>query len=415
MPLAPLRCGRLRLERRRRRGGHHGRLSLLVGRRCHRRGRTARTGSTAQGSSVVTGQPISELVTIDDIAAAGDTVSVSLSRPPTTAAPRSSTTCSCSRDLPFISRVDRPTIRAVERRPRTLNISFRRTPVAPVARPSVDPWSPESPCWPRGRSNLQAIIDAVAERAARRPRSSPSSPTRPTPAPSCAPSAPASRPSHVGRHAGEARADYDARLADVVAGVRPRPGGARRLDAHPHDELPRLVPRAGSSTSTRRCPASCPAPHAIERACAEARAGDAHAHRRDGPPRPRRGRRRRPGARPRPTCRSIPTTPSTTLTARVHAAEHDLLVDTLASLVPDRRSANDIAQQRRAVRPLRSPHVRRRGRSCPATPRRCPTPSTHAPRSPPTSRSPSRSCRRRWTRSPRPAWRSPWPATAASA
>ena len=56
-----------------------------------------------EGSSVVTGQPISELVTIDGIAAAGDTVSVSLSLPDDSR-PQVIYDMLLQRDLPFISR-----------------------------------------------------------------------------------------------------------------------------------------------------------------------------------------------------------------------------------------------------------------------------------------------------------------------
>ena len=56
-----------------------------------------------EGSSVVTGQPISELVTIDGIAAAGDTVSVSLSVPDDSR-PQVIYDMLLQRDLPFISR-----------------------------------------------------------------------------------------------------------------------------------------------------------------------------------------------------------------------------------------------------------------------------------------------------------------------
>ena len=70
-------------------------------------------------------------------------------------------------------------------------------------------------------TNLQAVLDACADGPApgrrRRRRLRPA----PTPTPSPAPAPPASRRSTSGRHAGEPRADYDARLADVVAGFGP--------------------------------------------------------------------------------------------------------------------------------------------------------------------------------------------------
>ena len=64
---------------------------------------------------------------------------------------------------------------------------------------------------------------------------------------------------HVGRHPGEPRADYDARLADVVAGFGPDlvvlAGWMRILTMSFLGWFPDR-----SSTSTPPCPASCPAP-----------------------------------------------------------------------------------------------------------------------------------------------------------
>ncbi len=108
--------------------------------------------------------------------------------------------------------------------------------------------------------------------------------------------------------------------------VRTRPRRARRLDARPDDELPRLVPRPGDQPASRRSPASCPGTDSIERAWDEALAGERAPHRRDGPPRPRRRRRRRPGPRHRVRSTSTPAGTFEAFEATMHAAEHDLLV-----------------------------------------------------------------------------------------
>ena len=114
---------------------------------------------------------------------------------------------------------------------------------------------------------------------------------------------------HVGRHAGEARADYDARLADVVAGFGPDlvvlAGWMRILTMSFLGWFPDRVVNLHPAL-----PGELPGTHAIERAWHEALAGERTAHRRDGPPRARRGRRRRPGARHGRPSRSTPTTPS---------------------------------------------------------------------------------------------------------
>ena len=260
-------------------------------------------------------------------------------------------------------------------------------------------------------SNLQAIIDACAD--GRLPAgSSPSSPTGPTPTPSCAPAQPACPPSTSGATPARPRADYDARLADVVAGFGPDlvvlAGWMRILTMSFLGWFPDRVVNLHPAL-----PGELPGTHAIERAFARGARRRAHDHRRDGPPRPRRGRRRRSRCSARRPSRSTPTTPSS------RSPPASTTPSTSCSSPPsppsaDRRSVNDVPQ-RRAVRPLRGPHVRRRGHR----PRLLRDAARHrrhrGARSPPTSRSPCRSSRRRWTRSPRRAWRSPWPARAASA
>ena len=138
--------------------------------------------------------------------------------------------------------------------------------------------------------------------------------------------------------------------------LRSRLDRARRLDAHPVDELPRLVPRHGHQ----------PAPGAARRAARHRRhraglargaGGQPRPHRRDGPPRARRGRRRRTRARPRPTSPSIPTDTLESLTSRCTASSTAYSSTTLAHLVHDRSKRMSTP---RILRPLRGAHLRRR-------------------------------------------------------
>ena len=119
--------------------------------------------------------------------------------------------------------------------------------------------------------NLQAILDACA--AGRLPATSPPScPTRPKPTPSCGP-VPPDPAVHVGRHAGEPRADYDARLADVVAGFAPDvvvlAGWMRILTMSFLGWFPGRVINLHPAL-----PGELPGTHAIERAWHEALAGE---------------------------------------------------------------------------------------------------------------------------------------------
>ncbi len=137
---------------------------------------------------------------------------------------------------------------------------------------------------------------------------------------------------HVGRHDDEARADYDARLADVVAGFGPDlvvlAGWMRILTMSFLGWFPDRVVNLHPSL-----PGELPGTHAIERAWEEARAG----------------RRTRTGVMVHlvpsesvddgpvlatATVAIDPDDTLETLTARVHATEHELLVQTLRDLCP---------------------------------------------------------------------------------
>ena len=188
-----------------------------------------------------------------------------------------------------------------------------------------------SRAWPRARVPTCRRSSTPAPAGASRPRSSPSCPTAPTPAPSCGPAPPASPPSTSGATPARTARRLRRPPRRRRRRLRPRLRRARRLDAHPHDELPRLVPR-----SRRQ-----PPPGAARRAARHPRhrAGvargarrRAHAHRRDGPPRPRRSASTTARCWRRPTVPIRPDDTLETLTARVHDAEHELLVDTLATL-----------------------------------------------------------------------------------
>jgi phosphoribosylglycinamide formyltransferase-1 len=135
---------------------------------------------------------------------------------------------------------------------------------------------------------------------------------------------------HVGRNPGEARADYDARLADVVAGFGPDlvvlAGWMRILTMSFLGWFPDRVVNLHPAL-----PGELPGTHAIERAWQEALAGERTATGvmvhlvpsesvDDGPVL---------GAT------TVPIRPDDTLeslTARVHDAEHELLIATLATL-----------------------------------------------------------------------------------
>lgn len=135
---------------------------------------------------------------------------------------------------------------------------------------------------------------------------------------------------HVGRHPGEARADYDARLADVVAGFGPDlivlAGWMRILTMSFLGWFPDRVVNLHPAL-----PGELAGTHSIERAWHEARAG----------------KRTMTGVMvhlvpsesvddgPVLTSMTVPIRPDDTLeslTQRIHAAEHELLVTTLATL-----------------------------------------------------------------------------------
>jgi phosphoribosylglycinamide formyltransferase-1 len=136
---------------------------------------------------------------------------------------------------------------------------------------------------------------------------------------------------HVGRHPGEPRADYDARLADVVAGFGPDlvvlAGWMRILTMSFLGWFPDRVVNLHPAR-----PGELPGTRAIERAWHEALAGE----------------RTRTGVMihlvpdegvdtgPVVATADVPIHPDDTLeslTARVHAAEHRLLVDAIGRLL----------------------------------------------------------------------------------
>jgi formyltetrahydrofolate-dependent phosphoribosylglycinamide formyltransferase len=135
---------------------------------------------------------------------------------------------------------------------------------------------------------------------------------------------------HVGRHPGEPRADYDARLADVVAGFGPDlvvlAGWMRILTMSFLGWFPQRVVNLHPAL-----PGELPGTHAIERAWHQALAGERTATGvmvhlvpdegvDDGP------------VLGSATVPILPDDTLETLTARVHATEHELLISTLAPL-----------------------------------------------------------------------------------
>jgi len=135
---------------------------------------------------------------------------------------------------------------------------------------------------------------------------------------------------HVGRRTGESRADYDARLAEVITGFDPDwvvlAGWMRVLTMSFLGWFPEMVVNLHPAL-----PGELPGTHAIDRAFAEAR----------------RGLRTQSGVMvhlvpdegvddgPVLATAEVPILPADTLAdfeARVHATEHHLLVATLADL-----------------------------------------------------------------------------------
>lgn len=178
-------------------------------------------------------------------------------------------------------------------------------------------------------TNLQAVIDACA--GGRLPAAVVAVVSDQADAHALARAGSAGIPAvHVGRHGGEARGDYDARLADVVAGFGPDlvvlAGWMRILTMSFLGWFPGKVVNLHPAL-----PGELPGTHAIERAWHEAQTGT----------------RTTTGvmvhlvpdedvdAGPVLAATTVPIHPDDTvdaLTARVHRAEHELLVATLSTL-----------------------------------------------------------------------------------
>ncbi len=143
---------------------------------------------------------------------------------------------------------------------------------------------------------------------------------------------------HVGQHDGEARGDYDARLADVVAGFDPDlvvlAGWMRILTTAFLGWFPRRVINLHPAK-----PGELPGTHAIERAWQEALAGErtetgvmVHLVPDEGV-----------DTGPTLATATVPIELDDTLdtlTERIHATEHRLLVDTIRSLCEQRPRHN---------------------------------------------------------------------------
>lgn len=178
-------------------------------------------------------------------------------------------------------------------------------------------------------SNLQAILDACA--GGRVPATVVAVVSDRDDAYALKRAADAGVPSvHVGRHQGEARADYDARLADIVAGFGPDlvvlAGWMRILTSSFLGWFPGRVVNLHPAL-----PGELPGTHAIERAWHQALAGE----------------RTRTGVMihhvpdegvddgPVIATAEVPILADDTLEAleaRIHAVEHQLLVDTIGTL-----------------------------------------------------------------------------------
>jgi formyltetrahydrofolate-dependent phosphoribosylglycinamide formyltransferase len=178
-------------------------------------------------------------------------------------------------------------------------------------------------------TNLQAIIDACAD--GRLPARIVAVVSDQADAHALARAGAAGIPAvHVGRHAGEPRPEYDARLADVVAGFGPDvvvlAGWMRILTMSFLGWFPDRVVNLHPAL-----PGELPGVRAIERAFDEARSGArtqtgvmVHLVPDEGV-----------DAGPVLGTATVPIHPDDTLeslTARVHRAEHELLVTTLATL-----------------------------------------------------------------------------------
>ncbi len=184
-------------------------------------------------------------------------------------------------------------------------------------------------------SNLQAILDATAD--GRIPATVVAVVSDRDDAYALTRAAEAGVPSvHIGRHAGEARPDYDARLADVVAGFAPDlvvlAGWMRILTTSFLGWFPERVINLHPAL-----PGELPGTHAIERAWHQALAGE----------------RDRTGVMihlvpdqgvddgPVLATAEVPILADDTLETlaeRVHATEHRLLVDTIRTWCEHARS-----------------------------------------------------------------------------
>ena len=140
---------------------------------------------------------------------------------------------------------------------------------------------------------------------------------------------------HIGRHTDEARSDYDARLADVVAGFDPDlivlAGWMRILTTSFLGWFPNRVINLHPAR-----PGELPGTHAIERAWQEALAGERESTGvmvhlvpdegvDDGP------------VLATDDVPILPDDTLETLRARIHAVEHRLLVDTVRTLCVERK------------------------------------------------------------------------------
>ncbi|MDJ0771470.1 MAG: phosphoribosylglycinamide formyltransferase [Ilumatobacter sp.] len=184
-----------------------------------------------------------------------------------------------------------------------------------------------------GGSNLQAILDAAAD--GRLPAEVVAVVSDRSDAYALQRAAVAGVPSvHVGPHAGEARADYDARLADIVAGFAPDlvvlAGWMRILTTAFLGWFPDGVINLHPAR-----PGELPGTHAIERAWEQARAGErtstgvmVHLVPDEGV-----------DDGPVLATEDVPILPDDdldALAARMRAVEHRLLVDTIRRLCQQR-------------------------------------------------------------------------------
>ncbi len=139
---------------------------------------------------------------------------------------------------------------------------------------------------------------------------------------------------HIGRHAGEARADYDARLADIVAGFDPDlivlAGWMRILTTSFLGWFPDRVINLHPAR-----PGELPGTHAIERAWQEALAGERDVTGVMVHLVPDEGVDVGPVLATEDVA-ILPDDTLETLETRIHAVEHRVLVDTIRHLCEQR-------------------------------------------------------------------------------